>query len=254
MVGSITCWGNNTYGQTTSPPSLDGTPPAITPTVTGTIGDNDWFTSAVTVDWSIEDAESTVSASDGCEQTILTSDTDGTTLTCTATSAGGEASASVTIKRDATAPVVTYNGNQGSYGLQDTIAITCTASDATAGLASDTCDDISRSARSFDPGQYEFNAEATDLAGNVGSATASFSVAASYAELCTLTRQYVSQATTERSACTILEVARQAKARGQSFLGQMALINYRVQIQSAISRRYISAADGAELIAWSRTL
>ncbi|MDQ3548338.1 MAG: RCC1 domain-containing protein, partial [Chloroflexota bacterium] len=257
-VKSVTCTATDAAGNVATASAsytvVDATPPVITPTVSGTLGDNDWYTSDVTVSWSVTDDESSISESTGCKAITIDTDTAGTTLTCTATSAGGEASASVTIKRDATAPVVTFTGNQGSYGLLDTIAITCTASDATSGLASDTCEDISGSASSFGPGQHDFSAEATDLAGNVGSATTSFSVAASYADLCTLTRQYVNRSTTARSACIILEVARQAEARGQSFIEQVALIGYRVQIQSAISRRYISAAHGAELIAWSRTL
>ena len=59
--------------------------------------------------------------------------------------------------RDATAPVVTYTGNRGTYGLLDTIAITCSASDATSGLASTTCANISGSPRSFGAGTPSFH-------------------------------------------------------------------------------------------------
>ena len=58
----------------------------------------------------------------------------------------------------------------------------------------------------------------------------------------------------ERSAITTLALAQCAEQTGQAFLAVMLLGNGRIQIQPAISRRYISAADVAELIAWSRTL
>lgn len=85
----------------------DTTPPVITPTITGTLGTNGWYRSAVTVTWSVTDAESPISSSSGCAASTVSSDTAGTTFTCTATSAGGTASQSVSVKRDATAPSVT---------------------------------------------------------------------------------------------------------------------------------------------------
>ena len=86
----------------------DSSPPAVTPTVTGTAGEDGWYRSDVTVSWTVEEPESlpTLQTS-GCEETSLTTDTAATTLTCEATSAGGSASPSVTIKRDTQAPTVT---------------------------------------------------------------------------------------------------------------------------------------------------
>ena len=45
-----------------------------------------------------------ITSQSGCESSSIVYDTAGTTLTCSATSAGGTSSGSVTIKRDATAP------------------------------------------------------------------------------------------------------------------------------------------------------
>jgi hypothetical protein len=87
-----------------APPPSDTTPPVITPTVAGTLGENSWYTSDVNVSWLVEDGESDISSTSGCGPTTISTDTAGTTLTCTATSAGGTSSDSVTIKRDATAP------------------------------------------------------------------------------------------------------------------------------------------------------
>jgi hypothetical protein len=125
-------------------PVTDTTPPVITPNVSGTLGDNGWYTSNVTVTWTVVDNESAISSSSGCGPTTITSDTTGTTLTCTATSAGGTASESVTIKRDATAPSVVLNpaadscsmpGDNGWCRGEQTAGFT--ASDGPSGLASD---------------------------------------------------------------------------------------------------------------------
>ena len=88
---------------------IDGpacTPPVITPMIAGTLGNNGWYTSDVTVSWQVVDDE-TVTSSNGCEASTVTSDHSGVTFTCSATSFGGTATQSVTIKRDATAPVIT---------------------------------------------------------------------------------------------------------------------------------------------------
>lgn len=87
----------------TSLPS-DTTAPVVTPAVTGTLV-NGWYTSNVTVSWAIADPESSFTSS-GCSVESVTSDTAGTTFTCTATSAGGTTTERVTIKRDATGPSI----------------------------------------------------------------------------------------------------------------------------------------------------
>lgn len=125
-------------------PVTDTTPPVITPNVSGTLGDNGWYVSDVTVSWTVVDNESAISSSSGCSATTITSDTVGTTLTCTATSAGGTASQSLTIKRDATAPSIVLNaaadscsvpGSNGWCRGEQTAGFTAT--DGTSGLASD---------------------------------------------------------------------------------------------------------------------
>ena len=94
----------------------DTTPPVITPNVAGTLGSNGWYTSDVTVSWTVSDPESTISSTTGCDPTTINSDTTGTTLTCTATSAGGTSTKSVTIKRDATPPTATLSITSGTAG------------------------------------------------------------------------------------------------------------------------------------------
>ena len=115
---------------------LDSTAPVITPDVDGQLGLNGWYTSDVEVSWTVIDAESEVTATDGCDAITIDDDTDGITLTCSATSAGGSSSASVTIKRDATAPGVSCSPAPFFVlGGSDATDVTATVTDATSGPA-----------------------------------------------------------------------------------------------------------------------
>jgi hypothetical protein len=88
---------------------FDNTPPAITPNITGTLGSNGWYTSNVTITWSIADPESGILSSSGCTSANLTSETLGTVITCSATNnAGLSNSASITIKIDKTSSSSAY--------------------------------------------------------------------------------------------------------------------------------------------------
>ena len=95
----------------------DTTPPSITPSVSATAGANGWYTSDVTVSWIVSDPESAVASQTGCDPVVLTTETTGTTLTCSATSGGGTASASVTIKLDKTPPTAALTVTEGIAGL-----------------------------------------------------------------------------------------------------------------------------------------
>jgi uncharacterized delta-60 repeat protein len=117
----------------------DVTPPVIASNVTGTPGHNAWYVSDVTVEWTVTDNESAISASSGCAPTSVTADTAAATLICTATSAGGNASKLVTIMRDATPPDAIWEDGPiggGSYYFGSVPAApSCTATDATSGQA-----------------------------------------------------------------------------------------------------------------------
>jgi hypothetical protein len=85
----------------------DNTPPVISPQLSGTPGNNGWYRSAVTANWSVSDPESDIASSTGCATTKLTADTAGVTLTCSASNAVGlSTSVPTIIKIDQTAPVI----------------------------------------------------------------------------------------------------------------------------------------------------
>jgi hypothetical protein len=154
--------------------TVDSTPPVITPTVTGTLGTNEWHTSDVSVSWSVVDNESAISNQTGCDTTSVTTDTPGIRLlvTCAATSIGGSASQSVIIKRDATAPTVRVTGvdNGGSYSSAPSAG--CQTIDETSGVASEATPTITDNSG----GSFMATCTNTDNAGNSGSASVTYTV------------------------------------------------------------------------------
>ncbi len=62
-------------------PTADASPPAIQPNIVGTLGSAGWYRSDVQWTWSINDPESTVSDSTGCDPGSLSIDTTGQTFT-----------------------------------------------------------------------------------------------------------------------------------------------------------------------------
>jgi hypothetical protein len=125
-----------------APTPSDTTPPVITKTVGGTAGNNGWYTSGVTVTWTVTDPESTVVIDSGCGVQQFAESTASATSTCTAHSAGGSSSDSVALKIDKEAPAVsgaptTRPNGAGWYNGDVPVHWTCT--DMTSGLVVNSC-------------------------------------------------------------------------------------------------------------------
>ena len=150
----------------------DVTPPVITPTVTGTLGTNGWYTSDVAVSWTVTDDGSAISSTSGCGPTTINADTADTTLTCSATSAGGTSSQSVTIKRDATAPTLAPTVAPNPVVLNGTATATANATDSMSGIASQGCAPVVTSS----VGAQSVTCTATDNAGNSANVIANYTV------------------------------------------------------------------------------
>jgi predicted extracellular nuclease len=152
----------------------DSTAPVVTPTVTGQTGNAGWYVGDVAVSWTVTEPDSAVSTS-GCDDALVASDTTGTTLTCTATSAGGTTSKSVTIARDATQPDIIWAGgisDGGHFGYGTVPAApTCDAVDATSGPAGCTVAGYATTV-----GTHTLTATAHDVAGNARVETRSYTV------------------------------------------------------------------------------
>ncbi|HEX5167359.1 MAG TPA: PKD domain-containing protein, partial [Thermomicrobiales bacterium] len=233
---------------------VDSSAPIITPSVVGELGSNGWYTSDVNITWAVSDPESGVTTSTGCEPTLVTEDTTGTSYTCQADSEGGRQTWTVTIHRDVTNPIVSFTGNQGTYGILDTVTITCTATDATSGIATDTCTDVAGAAMFFTPGQHTVAAVATDLAGHTATGETTFVVTATHSDLATLTTQKITHRATARLAAGLLQTAERLADLGLNIQSRAVLITYRAAVNVAQRFGYVSSNDATMLINWSRTL
>jgi hypothetical protein len=195
--------------------SADTTPPGVTITLAspngGTPdGHNGWFVSGpVTGSVAADDTSTGASniSSLACGSLTLTTSglrtpsasgtfsiaADGIThISCTATDSAGNTSTAVTkdVKLDRGLPTVTFAGNTGSYGVLDTVAITCTPADTVSGLASSTCSNLNAPGWTFGAGAHPIQATATDRAGNIGSGSTNFKINVTIGGLCQLTTQF----------------------------------------------------------------
>ena len=157
------------------PLSIDKTLPTITASLPAANA-NGWYRQAVVVGFTCADALSGVVS---CAAPVtLSSDGAGQSAMGTAQDrAGNVATTTVTgIKIDQTAPTITFTGNLGTYTSAQTISITCSATDATSGIDTQTCPSLSTPASLLIPGPHTLTATATDKAGNTTTATATFTV------------------------------------------------------------------------------
>ena len=163
--------------------ALDNTPPSVIPniTATGTTA-NGFFHGDVNVSWGLSDLQSPVGDSTGCGPTTI--NTDGNfPLTCTAGSAGGATTQTVTIKRDASPPTgVSFQGIAAkSYSLANLpkkSKVNCTATDPTSGITS-----CAVSGYSAKPGKHKLTATATNGAGLTATSTLTYTVLGSVSGL-----------------------------------------------------------------------
>ena len=158
----------------------DTTPPVISVTVYGTLGNDDakpatngWYRSNVTVNWAYSDPESTITATGGCDATTLAVDTPGTTLTCWAQSEGGKTTIEKTFTIDKTPPAVSSFAERmpdanGWYNRPLTVGFAGT--DATSGLAS--CTSVRYSGP--DTAGASVAGSCQDNAGNIAGASLAF--------------------------------------------------------------------------------
>jgi hypothetical protein len=159
--GAAQCW-------TTAP--VDSTPPVIIKTVTGTLGTNGWYTSNVIIDWTVSDGESAFTLT-GCADIPVSSETTGFTSSCSATSAGGTASDSVTIKLDKTGPSAALSVTAGTAGSNGWYTSDVTIHTAGADLVSGGVVCTADQTQSAETAGAAFNGSCTNAAGLTTGAT-----------------------------------------------------------------------------------
>jgi len=136
----VTDGAGNSATFSTSAVSIDRSPPSVAPAISGVLGNNGWYTSDVQVSWVIDELPASIVSSDGCGISNVTTDTAGVTFTCSIVSGGGSASRSMTVKRDATPPVLTFGAatplpNVNGWNKTN-VSVPFAVSDALSGIAS----------------------------------------------------------------------------------------------------------------------
>lgn len=157
--------------------ALDSTTPAIGPALTPATpnGANGYYVSDVAVGWNVSDPNSPIIDRTNCGSTAVTSD--GTVaLTCSATSAGGTGSATVTVKRDASPPSTpVFTKIKAKKYLRKKLPkkkkIQCVSSDSISGIASCTVTGFKTK-----KGKHTLTATATNGAGLTATAKLKYRV------------------------------------------------------------------------------
>jgi hypothetical protein len=194
--------------------AADPTPPVIVPQVSGPTGNDGWYIGDASVSWDVADPQSPISSSSGCEPQTIASDTAGTTITCSATSDGGTASAVVTVKRDATAPALTVPAGVvvDADGPAGGVAVfASTAADAIDPAPAVVC--APASGAHFPIGDTDVTCTATDAAGNTAMVSLVVHVRGAAEQLAALAAAFAGVGP-GRSLVSKVEAARAAVAAG----------------------------------------
>jgi CSLREA domain-containing protein len=188
---------------------LDTTAPTITANATTADGSiytaGNWTNQTVTVHYTCSDAESGI-ASCTSDQTFSAEGIVSTSGTATDL-AGNSASTSFgPIQIDKTDPTITFAGNAGTYTVDQTVLITCSAGDALSGIASTSCPLVASGPATDYVGSSAVtnttvSATAVDVAGNSVTAYTSFTVVVTADGICRL----VSSLSTAEAICAQVE-------------------------------------------------
>jgi hypothetical protein len=210
-VTTVTFHATDNAGNAEAPQSvavrIDRTPPTIAGSAAPPPNGAGWNNTPVTVSFICADVPSGIAS---CTlPTLIAADGANQSVTGTATDRAGN-STSTTVSRinvDRTPPVIGYGGNLGTYTVDQTIAITCSAVDNLSGIAVNTCVDINGDAFTFPLGTNSFSALAVDVAGNSATASTSFTVEVTEASLCNLTRRFSSKPQIADALCAKMSAA-----------------------------------------------
>jgi hypothetical protein len=224
----------------------DTTDPTIAGSRTPDANADGWNNTDVTVSFECDDSGSGIA---GCSApTTLNTDGAGQSVTGTATdNAGNTAQATVGgINIDMTAPSIVFGGNAGTYTVDQTVAITCTATDGLSGIDTADCPEVNSTATALGFGTHTLTATATDRAGNTATVSTTFVIAPTYDSLCALVEQYVDHNGVAGSLCAKLRAAEAAAGRGQADTAANIMNGFKNEV-AAQSGKAMTAQEAATL-------
>lgn len=221
----------------------------IAPTIAGTVDDGPgWHRDDVTVSWACADSGTGVAACPA--PTVVAGEGSGLSASGSAVdNAGNEATVVVGgIDIDRTAPVITWSG-ASAYTVDQTIVVSCVATDALSGLASVSCPSAGGPATTA--GTFELVATATDVAGNTTTSTFSYRVDVTHASLGALAQSFADGKA--GGLVSTLDAALAAGERGSQQAADRQLDAFRRQV-AAQAGKSLTAEEAALLIELSREL
>jgi hypothetical protein len=193
--------------------SIDKTKPAISASWRSPNA-NGWYNEPVVVGFTCRDtlsglvscADAITVSTDGAAQSVTGGAADRAGNTNTATAAG--------LNIDRTAPTILFAGNAGVYSASQTISISCTANDALSGIdpVATNCPSINAPASMFLPGPHTIEARATDKAGNVFTASTTFTTTIDAAAVAELACAYEATKRQDRVCKKLREIAARSMA------------------------------------------
>jgi hypothetical protein len=171
----------------TTPPSIAGAP-TTSPNAAG------WYKGDVSIQWTCSDTGGAGLGAAACPANSVISG-EGASLGVTAQVAdlaGNSATGTVSgIHIDRSAPTIAFTGNNGLYLVDQTLSISCAATDTLSQLAGATCPGATGPAYDYSLGDHTLNATATDKADNPAAKSTTFTIGVTTASLCHLTTQFV---------------------------------------------------------------
>lgn len=233
---------------------VDQTPPSITLASRQPAANSyGWNSGPVTVTWDCADALSGPVAPTVAQ--TLYGQAAGQTASGTCTDqAGNTASASLGgIDIELQPPTLAYTGDQGTYTVDQTIAIACDLTPSLAPIVTDTCTPIQGPAYSFALGVHTYTSSVSDQAGYGADATTTFTVEVTASSLCHLTGMFDSKAGLVRALCAKLDGAADMVDLGNGQPSQHMIAAYEHEV-SAQSGKSLTAAQAEILTALARSL